>query len=77
MSSDAIRKATSRPGSISALAKYLGITKSAVHQWTLEGRKVPAEHCIAIEQFADGEVTRYQLRPDVFGASPSTAQGRG
>jgi DNA-binding transcriptional regulator YdaS (Cro superfamily) len=30
----------------------------------------PAEHCIIIEQATNGAVTRYDLRPDVFGTSP-------
>jgi DNA-binding transcriptional regulator YdaS (Cro superfamily) len=29
----------------------------------------PAEHCRAIEDITNGAVTRYDLRPDVFGAS--------
>lgn len=67
MSSDPIRKAIDEVGSMAALARHLGITKGAVHQWTAPGRKVPPEHCIAIERATDGKVTRYELRPDVFG----------
>lgn len=29
----------------------------------------PAEHCRAIEEILNGSVTRYDLRPDVFGES--------
>ena len=30
----------------------------------------PSEYCIPIEQITDGAVTRYDLRPDVFGENP-------
>lgn len=32
----------------------------------------PAEHCRAIEEILNGSVTRYDLRPDVFGASEAS-----
>jgi DNA-binding transcriptional regulator YdaS (Cro superfamily) len=36
-----------------------------------KGHKQPgALMAVAIEQATDGDVTRYELRPDVFGASP-------
>lgn len=31
----------------------------------------PAHHCLAIEEATGGKVTRYQLRPDVFGPAPN------
>lgn len=34
------------------------------------GRKVPADICPKIEEATGGEITRYDLRPDVFGPSP-------
>jgi DNA-binding transcriptional regulator YdaS (Cro superfamily) len=51
-------------GSFKALADILGVTKGAVHQWMAPGRKVPIEHCTAIEQATKGRVTRQMLRPD-------------
>lgn len=39
------------------------ITSQAVSQWV----KVPAERCLTIEKESQGKVTRYQLRPDVYG----------
>lgn len=35
----------------------------------------PAEHCRAIEYATGGKVTRYNLRPDVFGDSPNPTDG--
>lgn len=46
------------------------ITPQAVFKWTQDGVMVPAERCVAIELATDGAVTRYDLRPDVFGPSP-------
>jgi DNA-binding transcriptional regulator YdaS (Cro superfamily) len=52
-------------GSMQALAAVLGVTKGAVFQWKMPGRKVPAEHCPAIERMTGGQVKCEQLRPDV------------
>jgi len=48
------------------LAKLLGITESAVSQWA----SVPPDRAIEIEEKTGGKVTRYQIRPDYFGALP-------
>ena len=46
-----------------ALARVCGVSRQAVHSW----KSIPAEHCIAIEAATNGRLTRYALRPDVFG----------
>lgn len=48
-----------------ALGELLGVSQGAVGQWRLEGRRVPAEHCPAIERISNREVTCEELRPDV------------
>lgn len=53
-------------GGMPAIAKACGVTVQAVHKWMKLGRP-PAERCIEIERLTKGAVTRYQLRPDVFG----------
>jgi DNA-binding transcriptional regulator YdaS (Cro superfamily) len=60
-----IDRAAKLLGSQVALANALGVTKAAVGQWKDEGRRVPAEHCPAIERLTDGVVTCEELRPDV------------
>lgn len=52
-------------GSQKALADHLGVTKAAVGQWKEPGRRVPAEHCPAIERLTSGAVRCEDLRPDV------------
>jgi DNA-binding transcriptional regulator YdaS (Cro superfamily) len=47
---------------------------SQAHVWNWLNSDTPAppsEHCRAIEDIADGVVTRYELRPDVFGETPA------
>lgn len=50
-------------GGPSAVAKLFGITSQAVSQWEV----IPADRCIPIEIATCGLVSRYQMRPDVFG----------
>lgn len=60
-----IDRAAAIVGSQKALADSLGVTKAAVGQWKDEGRRVPAEHCPAIERLTAGHVRCEELRPDV------------
>ena len=50
-------------GSPRALAIVLGITEQAVGRYH---RRVPAERVLAIEAAVDGEVSRHELRPDIY-----------
>lgn len=60
-----IDRAAKVVGSQTALAVALGVTKAAVGQWKDPGRRVPAEHCPAIERLTSGAVRCEDLRPDV------------
>jgi DNA-binding transcriptional regulator YdaS (Cro superfamily) len=51
-------------GSQNEIAALVGVTKAAVAQWKLPGRRVPAEHCVVIERTTGGVVSRRELRPD-------------
>lgn len=44
----------------SAVARELGITRSAVSQW----KSVPVEHVLTIEKSAG--IPRHELRPDIY-----------
>lgn len=52
-------------------ADLVGVTQGRVSQW-LGGDRVPAERCAEIEAATNGQVTRYELRPDVFGEAPKS-----
>ena len=63
-----IDRAIAALGSQQALADALGIRSPSISEW--KDRGVPPGRCIPIEQATGGAVTRYELRPDVFGDAP-------
>jgi len=58
-------------GTQSALAAKLGIRCASISGWRQRG-KIPVDRCGDIERVTGGQVTRYDVRPDVFGAAPSS-----
>jgi len=46
----------------------------AVSKWR---RRVPPGRCVPLEEMTGGRVTRYQLRPDVFGLDPRRSEAPG
>lgn len=70
----ALDRALAQIGTMQALALHLGVTKGAVFQWKLEGRRIPAEHCPVIERLTKGSVRCEELRPDVDWAYLRTPQ---
>jgi DNA-binding transcriptional regulator YdaS (Cro superfamily) len=73
MTTNSIAQAVAIKGSNAALAAAIGVHESAISLWKTERRTVPAQYCIAIETATEGRVTRYALRPDVFGSAPDQA----
>jgi len=49
----------------SDLARAIGAHPVTMSQWAAESRRVPAEHCPAIERATGGAVRCEDLRPDV------------
>lgn len=64
-------KAVEASGGRSNLAKALGVSTVFINDMIHGKKPVPASRCIAIERVTDGAVTRYELRPDVFGEAPA------
>jgi DNA-binding transcriptional regulator YdaS (Cro superfamily) len=64
-----IKKAVETSGSQSELARRINVRQGTLWKWLIADR-APAEYCIAIERATGGKVTRYDLRPDVFGPAP-------
>lgn len=52
-------------GSQTALAQRVGVRPQAVHLWVKKGR-VPAARTLAVESATAGQVTRHELRPDLY-----------
>lgn len=71
----AIERACEQAGGQAMLAKIIDVTPQAVNQWVRKG-VAPPERVLAIESATGGAVTRYELRPDVFGAPPSKRRAR-
>lgn len=64
-----IAKAVRIAGSQSALGRLLGLTPQAIQKWVADGL-VPAKHCGKIESLLEGQVTRSELNPVLFGEAP-------
>jgi len=69
---NAIVSAISKAGGATKLARALGLSRQAVEQW--KGRVVPPEHVLDIERLTG--VSRYELRPDIYGAPPTNPKRR-
>lgn len=67
---NALDKAIESAGGVGKLASAIDTTQNVVSNWRLRGQ-VPANRCASIESATGGAVTRYDLRPDVFGAPPA------
>lgn len=67
-----IQRAVEIAGGQTALADKIGVKQQRVWKWLTSGRAAP-DCCIAIEEAIEGQVTRYELRPDVFGTAPRAA----
>lgn len=61
-------------GNPARLAKILGLSAPTVYQWIEGVRPIPARWCVPIEQACNAAVTRYDLRPDVFGEAPAKTE---
>lgn len=72
MTTNAISRAAALAGGQSALARKLGCTPQAVSKMCATG-KVPAERVIPVEEAVDGQVTRSELRPDLYPAKEPAA----
>lgn len=65
-----IDRACAIAGSQAALAQRLGIRSPSISEWRIRGR-VPVARCLEIEAATAAAVTRYELRPDIYGPAPA------
>lgn len=74
MDTKQIDRARTLSGGTVALARKVGVRPATVSEWVSGRRPVPAERCLSIERATNGSVTRYDLRPDVFGEAPQSEE---
>lgn len=67
MSKRHLQRAVKIAGGQTALANAIGVQQAHVWNWLNRDRTLPAEHVRAIEKATGGQVTRFDLRPDIFG----------
>lgn len=48
------------------LARRLNVTQGMVWQWLNGRRRVSAEQVLSIERATEGQVSRHDLRPDLY-----------
>lgn len=68
MSQEALQRAVEIVGGQTALAEKLGVKQGHIWYWLNKANRAPAEQAIAIEAATGGQVTRHQLRPDIYPA---------
>ena len=63
----AIAKAIKMFGSQKAFAARIGASQTAVSYWLNGGKEIPPKRAVQIEAVTGGEVSRKELRPDLWG----------
>jgi DNA-binding transcriptional regulator YdaS (Cro superfamily) len=66
---EALQTAIRIAGGKSAAAEVLGISRQAIWKWDV----APVERVADLERLSKGKITRFELRPDIFG-TPQLAQ---
>ena len=61
----AAKRAIALLGGARSVAGKYGLSVQAVYKW----HQVPGNRVLEIEQATGGKVTRYEMRPDIFGES--------
>ena len=53
-------------GGPTKLSIALEVSRQTIYSWIATG-KIPSEHCLEIEDLLAGLVSRYEMRPDIYG----------
>jgi DNA-binding transcriptional regulator YdaS (Cro superfamily) len=65
---DIVKDGAEKAGGVVSLANGLGIKHTSLHAW----RRVPAERVLEFERLTG--ISRYIVRPDVYGPRPEAAE---
>ena len=52
-------------GNQSELARRLNIKPQAIQKWVTTGQ-VPVNRVLEVEKIVEGQITRYEIRPDIY-----------
>lgn len=63
---EALKKAIGILGSQAEAARAVGVKQPSISFIVTKGERVPAEWCIPLERATEGQITRHQLRPDLY-----------
>lgn len=69
MKENPAQRAARAAGGQSALARLIGCTPQAIQKMCATGH-VPAERVLQIEAAVESQVTRHELRPDLYPTEP-------
>lgn len=76
MKQSPLERAIEIAGGQSALAAKIKRQQGHVHYWLRHAKAgVPPSAAIDIENALDGQISRHDLRPDIFGPSKATPEG--
>lgn len=62
----AVLKISKKVGSMTKLASEVGCTCSSISHWANERRIIPAKYVKKLVELSEGEVTKKDLRPDLY-----------
>lgn len=61
------QKAINHAGGQGKLASAIGISQQHVSYILTRAKRIPPEVAIAVDRYTDGQITKSELRPDLFG----------
>lgn len=62
---EVLQKVIAACGSQAKLAERIGVSPMCISMWKKRGQ-VPAARVIQVERATGGQVTRYEIRPDLY-----------
>jgi len=68
MADRAMKKAVKEIGGVSKTARELGVFRASVY-WALN-HGCPPKFVLKVEELTGNKVSRYELRPDIYGPAP-------
>lgn len=70
-----IIRAVEHAGSQQKLAEGIGCSQQQISYLLHTAGRISVEMAVKIEEATEGKVSRYDLRPDIFGPAPTPKEG--